>query len=101
MDGAYAVYRMEGNRFLRDCLAIVSRATPEEIEADGLQSNCILGIIKSKQDLTSVRIPSDLNELDIFDPGSRILLRVGSECLLGMFGDGHCNCESERTVAIR
>ena len=28
-------------------------------------------------------------------------LRFGSECMFGMFGDSHCNCEDERKKALQ
>ena len=33
--------------------------------------------------------------------GKKIVLRIQSECFLGMYGDSHCDCESQRIDAIK
>lgn len=101
MDAAYALYRMEGNRFLRECLGIVFRPSEQEITKDSLQSPFVLVVLKTLQDLSPIRTSADLAAYELFDTERPILLRIGSECLLGMFGDSHCNCESERTASLR
>ena len=31
----------------------------------------------------------------------KIILRIQSECFLGMYGDSHCDCESQRINSIK
>lgn len=97
----YALYRMEKNRMLRDCVAVVYRPSHDEMRRDGLQSQFVLILIKTKHDVAALQSAADINSFDLFATDSPILLRVGSECLLGMFGDAHCDCESQRTASLR
>ncbi|MEW6408401.1 MAG: hypothetical protein AB1465_06980 [Patescibacteria group bacterium] len=96
----FAFYHMHKNIYFGECLCIVYTPTIEEIKSDALQSPYILMLIKSKNDLSRVRTINNFQS-NIFPPNSNILLRISSECLLGAFGDTHCDCESQRVTSLR
>jgi GTP cyclohydrolase II len=97
----YALYRMQKNHFLGECLAIVGTPTSEELTNDALQAPLILVVLKSRYPVHELRTINDLQTAEIFDEDRPILLRVASECLFGVFGDSHCDCEAQRMASIR
>lgn len=96
----YAFYRMQNNTYVSECLSIVCRPKPDEIKTDSLQAPFILLVVKSRHPLTDIRTLADLRVATLFDDAP-ILLRVSSECLFGIFGDSHCDCEAQRIASIR
>jgi GTP cyclohydrolase II len=96
-----AIYRMESNTYLGHCICVVYEPTSVEIETDHLQSPFVLALIKTSSDLSEVRTADDLRGTQLFDSDKPVLLRIGSECLLGMFGDSHCDCEAQRMASLR
>lgn len=97
----YALYRMQHNTYLSDCLCVVCRPKSEEVVADHLQSQFILLVIKSRNPLTDIKTLDNLQTANLFSSDSPVLLRVSSECLLGVFGDSHCDCEAQRVASLR
>lgn len=71
------------------------------MRADHLQAQFVLGLIKSRRDLSAIHTVEQLKKEDVFDTSSPILLRLASECLFGVFGDSHCDCEVQRVASLR
>lgn len=92
---------MERNRFLGECLCVVCEATTEEVAADHLQSPFIILFIKSRKSLADITTLEALKSGDLFVTTRDILLRVACECLFGVFGDSHCECEAQRVACLR
>lgn len=101
MNKRIAFYHMQHNSYLGNCICLVYSPTKEEIASDALQSPHVLILIKSKLDLSPINTLEDFKSKDIFSSDSPIVLRISSECLLGVFGDSHCDCESQRTASLR
>lgn len=96
----HSIYRMHNNKYLSDCLAIVTR-TDESVEDWGLTRDEIVTLVKPKQDMwRESQSVASLARLELFGDQTP-LLRVGSECMFGMFGDTHCDCEPERRLILR
>lgn len=97
-------YLQKNNHIFGDCvLSICYNATQEEIKEYGLTSDNILILIKNRQfknflDKKSVNYYKEINK--IFS-NENIFLRIQCECLLGMYGDSHCDCESQRMQSIK
>lgn len=101
MKSKFAIYHMQKNTYIGDCLCIVYNPSAKEIYTDALQTPHILILIKSKQDLSSINTVQDFKHHQIFSLNLPILLRISSECLFGIFGDSHCDCESQRISSLR
>lgn len=102
MKDRYSFYYQENNKLFNDnILVICYNATEEEIDKYGLTSNNIIIFIKSKisnklikeSDIDYFKVVPKLFEKDI-------LFRIQSECLLGMYGDSHCDCENQKKEFI-
>lgn len=93
----------ENNLFGGRVLAVCYKADFDEIKEFGLTSENVLFLIKNKG-LDNIH---SKNNIDYFDEIKRmfhkknIFLRIQSECLLGIYGDSHCDCESQRLDAIK
>lgn len=96
----YAFYRMERNAYLDECLALVCKASEEEIRADGLQQAHVVLILKSALPITATTL-ADLRTKQVFCAQRPPLLRLASECFFGVFGDSHCECEAQRVASLR
>lgn len=97
-------YLEKNNYMFNDCvLAICYKATPEEINQYSLTGENILLFIKHSQ-LNSLIDKKNINyykEISKLFSDQDIFLRIQSECLLGMYGDSHCDCEDQRLKAIK
>lgn len=100
-ESKFAIYHMQKNAYIGDCLCVVYNPSAKEILIDALQTPYILVFIKSKQNLSLINTVQDFKHYKIFSPDSPILLRISSECLFGVFGDSHCDCESQRISSLR
>lgn len=98
---SYSFYRMQNNTFLGECLSIVYKPTPQEIETDCLQTSYILLLLKTNYAFAELHNLDDLRTARLFDEELPILLRVASECQFGTFGDSHCDCEPQRIASMR
>lgn len=87
--------------FMSDVLVVCYKATSEEIKKYNLTSENIILFIKHDEikHLSSTNI-SYKNLLKKVFKNQSILVRIQSECLLGMYGDSHCDCEKQRLKAI-
>lgn len=103
MNNNYSFYYQENNKlFNSNILVICYKASEDEITEYGLTSNNIVLFIKSKimdkyVKESSVEYRKILTKL--FD--KEILMRIQSECLLGMYGDSHCDCEEQKLEFIK
>ena len=94
-------YRMKNNVYMGDCFAIVCDLDDSKV-ASGLTRNEIIVFVKPSHTVyTEVTDIEKLkNTTDMFGDITPIL-RVGSECMFGIFGDSHCECEPERRSMLR
>lgn len=96
----FSLYRMENNTYLSDSVAVVYQATDEEVISNGLTNSDITIYIKTPKDITEINSIADIQLKELFDIDKSIILRVASECQFGVFGDSHCDCESQRTACL-
>lgn len=89
------------NLFKDDVLVVCYRATKKEIEEYNLTSENIVLFIKHKDLKHPLSNNTNYKNLlkKVFK-NQPILMRIQCECLLGMYGDSHCDCEKQRLNAI-
>lgn len=92
---------MHNNFYLGNCLCIIYRPSDKEILSDFLSSKYILILLKSQKDLSNISTVKKFISNNIFQEKDKILLRISSECLLGSFGDSHCDCESQKISVLK
>lgn len=96
-----AFYRMRNNIYMGDCIAIVCKLNENELNSSFTRNELIVFIKVSPVSFGNI---TDINKLknseDIFG-NNKPILRIGSECMFGMFGDSHCDCEPERRSMLR
>lgn len=97
-------YLQKNNYMFGDCvLAVCYKATQSEIDEYGLTGENILLLIKNNQ-LKNFLDKKNINyykELSKIFSNKNIFLRIQCECLLGMYGDSHCDCEDQRIQSIK
>lgn len=103
MNNKFSFY-LEHDNFLfhSDVIAVCYKADANEIKNYGLTSNNIL-LLFCCGDMNHQFSKKNLNYLSVikqFFHNKDIFLRVQSECLLGIYGDSHCDCEKQRLSAI-
>lgn len=91
---------MENNTILGSCLSIVYHLNDDEISKGGFTSDNIVLYIKTKRPVSEFKSIADVKKRDIFARSELIALRVASECQFGLFGDSHCDCESQRRASL-
>lgn len=84
-------------------LAICYRADEKEVKHNNLTNNNILILIKNKEFNRYINCKNfDLNEcLYNSFKGENIFMRIQCECLLGIYGDCHCDCEQQKNEALK
>lgn len=92
---------MHNNFYLGNCLCIIYKPNNKEILSDFLSSKYILILLKSQKDLSDISTVKKFTNNNIFQKKDNILLRISSECLLGSFGDSHCDCESQKISTLK
>lgn len=96
-------YLQKNNHLFNDCvLSICYNATQDEIKEYGLTGDNILILVKNSQ-LKNFLDKNNINyykELGKIFCNKNIFLRIQCECLLGMYGDSHCDCEDQRMQSI-
>lgn len=97
-------YFEQKNNLLGDnVLAICYQANDEEIKQNGLTSNNLLLLIKNQE---FKRFCNSKN-LDIVEclrssfKNKIIFMRIQCECLLGIYGDSHCDCEHQKGETLK
>lgn len=97
----HALYKMKNNKYLNDCIAIVTKLSSEELPNEFTRPE-IITFIKTSPDIYNKIITiNDIRRMDDFFEDKIPLLRIGSECMFGMFGDKHCDCEAERITVLK
>ena len=84
-------------------LAICYKASKEEMKENGLTNENVLILVKNKEFDKYINI-KDFNLKNCLQNSFRnepIFLRIQSECLLGTYGDLHCDCEQQKADALR
>lgn len=105
MNNKYTFYFQENNTlFNGPVLSVCYKADENEISHFGLTGENVLIILKSSK--LSANPPHQavdfLNFLKhLYEPHRKIFLRIQSECLLGIYGDSHCDCETQRREAMQ
>ena len=103
MNNKISFYLQQKNKlFNGNVLSVCYKADKNEIKEYGLTNENILLLIKNNKindwiDKKDINYVSELKE--IFK-NEEIFLRIQSECLLGMYGDSHCDCEVQRINSI-
>lgn len=92
---------MEENKYVGNALAITYLLDEELAKLKGFTSSHILLLIKygihpSTQE--DINLTTYLE--NCFDRKKEILLRIGSECMFGVYGDSHCDCEEQRLNSL-
>ncbi len=92
----------DNNLFSSIVLAICYKADSKEIKEYGLTGENILILVKSKklESLLEHKTIDYFSELKNIFSKKDIFLRIQSECLLGIYGDSHCDCETQRINSI-
>jgi len=103
MNSKISFYLEKNNTlFKSDILVVCYKANQDEIEQYNLTSELIILFIKHKNIKHSVT-KKDINYINLLGDAFKnesIPLRIQCECLLGMYGDSHCDCEEQRLKAI-
>lgn len=99
----YSIYLQKNNTLFKgDVLTICYQASEEEMKRYSLTSPNIVLFIKNDK-IGEIIEKKDCNyfeEIKKMFANKKIILRIQSECLLGMYGDSHCDCEVQRINAI-
>jgi GTP cyclohydrolase II len=97
-------FQKKNSLFGDNVISICYKASDEEIKINRLTSRYALIFIKNKSfnnlDFSATNIDRKKIIKDAF-AGQSIFLRVQSECMLGMYGDFHCDCEAQRQESIK
>lgn len=95
-------FEHDNSVFKGNVLAICYKADKNEIQEYGLTGENILLILKSEQ-LDELLNKRDVDYLSVIKKSFHrkdIFIRIQSECMLGIYGDSHCDCESQRENSI-
>lgn len=97
-------YFEQKNNLLGDnILAICYKADEKEVKKNSLTTNNILILIKNNE----FNRFCNSNNLDINEclrscfKDKDIFIRIQCECLLGIYGDTHCDCEQQKNEALK
>lgn len=97
-------YLQQYNNIFEDCvLTVCYKATNEEIKEYGLTEENILLLIKNSN-IKKIINNKNINyykEISKMFSNKDIFLRIQCECLLGMYGDSHCDCEEQRIQSMK
>lgn len=102
-DSKISFYLQNNNSlFNDDVLVVCYKADENEIKEYGLTSPNVVLFIKNDK-ISEIKKCSDCDyydELKKIFKEKKIILRIQSECFLGIYGDSHCDCESQRINSI-
>ena len=97
-------FQKKNSLFGDNVFSICYKASDEEVKVNRLTSKNVLIFIKNKSfddlDFSNSKIDRKKAIKEAF-AGQSIFLRVQSECMLGMYGDSHCDCEAQRQESIK
>lgn len=96
-------YLQKNNKlFNGDVLVVGYDVTREEMNTYGFTSNSLIAFIKC-DDLEKIKTTDNVDYIKVISESFRnknVFIRMQSECLLGMYGDSHCDCEEQRRQMI-
>ncbi len=95
-----AMYKMKNNKFLGNCFAFVFSLEETETPKSFTRSEFLMFVKTDNKVWNAIHSQEEWTNEHVFGHKTP-MLRIGSECLLGSFGDSHCNCEEERIVAMK
>ena len=103
MKDKLSFYLQKNNKLFKGNVLVVGyEADEKEIKEYGLTSNSLIAFIKCdelQKDNKNKKIDYIKVLKDSFK-NKDIFLRIQSECMLGMYGDSHCDCEEQRLMMI-
>lgn len=95
----YATYKMKENKYLGNCITVVVKLEEDEIPEGFTRPEVVVYVKPDSKVFEQIATVEDFCKVKLF--GNEMpLLRIGSECMFGVFGDSHCNCEEERIQAL-
>ncbi len=97
-------FQRKNDLFGDNTLSICYKANEQEIKVNHLTSEKVLVFIKNKEFAEYAKEEKNLDMYEMVEKtfkGKEIFLRVQSECILGIYGDSHCDCESQRKQSIK
>lgn len=104
MNNKISWYFEQKNNLLGDnVLAICYKADEKEIRNNSLTSNNILILVKNEKLKKYLNCKNfDLKEcLNSCFKNTKIFMRIQCECLLGIYGDTHCDCEQQKNESLK
>ena len=103
MNNKISWYFEQKNSLLgNNILAICYNASDKEIKENNLTNNTILILIKHEKFDEYINVKDfDLKKCLNDSFKDKIFMRIQCECLLGMYGDLHCDCEQQRNEALK
>lgn len=97
-------YLQKNNTLFGDAiLTVCYKATDEEIQKYSLTSENIVLFLKGSnvQELLDKKDINYYKEIPKLFGKDKVFLRIQCECLLGIYGDSHCDCEQQRLNSIK
>ena len=104
MNDKISFYLQQKNKlFNGSVLSVCYKADKNEIKEYGLTNENVLLLIKDNKinDWIAEKDIDYVSKLKEIFKDKEIFLRIQSECLLGMYGDSHCDCEIQRINSIK
>ncbi|MDO5557419.1 MAG: hypothetical protein Q4G05_04170 [Clostridia bacterium] len=101
MEDKFSFYLQQNNNLFKgSVLTICYKVDSKEMQEYGLTGENILILLKDEKLNDFATDIKYFDEIKNFFDKKDIFLRIQSECLLGMYGDSHCDCEQQRKEAI-
>lgn len=99
----YYYFQRNNILFNSDIISICYEADVEEVKKYNLTSSNILIFIKHNKINyeTCSKRKNYINIIKKAFENENIFLRIQCECMLGVFGDSHCDCENQRIDSIK
>jgi len=103
MNSKFSFYLEKNNQmFNNDVLVVCYKADDKEIKKYNLTTDTIVVFVVNNK-IKQEECKGNLNYIELITKAfekEKVLLRIQCECLLGMYGDSHCDCEKQRLEAI-
>lgn len=103
MKEKFSFYLQKKNSLFNKCtLAICYKADADEIKQYGFTSENVVAFVVNDKlcELLEKKEINYFEEIKKVFHKKEIFMRIQCECLLGMYGDTHCDCEQQRLEAI-
>lgn len=102
MNDKYSFYYQENNKLFKgNVLVICYKSSAKEIKENSLTGENVVLFLKSSK-IDNLEINGSVDYFKIIPKlfNKEIVFRIQSECLLGMYGDSHCDCEVQKQEFI-